>query len=269
MRRARSPTYPRRERWRRPLCRGVADRQVGQLPSCCRRSRHQSGVHGQHVDHALRGRSLPADPALAPNAPPPTTARPPMTEVSSATRVRVLMPETVRGLPRRWTLLCLLGERGSRPTACGGEATCGGRTGLPDRVNLSRTVSERPKDHVSKTCVGATPPWVQIPPVPPQKTPVHAGVFSLLRVPVVRLWCRSCAGRPELCRRSRDAGAGAGDLRPDVLSELDPCAYPAGRHAATAREGPQNHRPPWHWVVPEEDARVSDPVSAWRRSHHR
>ena len=30
------------------------------------------------------------------------------------------------------------------------------------------TVSERPKDHVSKTCVGETPPWVQIPPVPPE-----------------------------------------------------------------------------------------------------
>ena len=28
-------------------------------------------------------------------------------------------------------------------------------------------VSERPKEHASKACVGATPPWVQIPPPPP------------------------------------------------------------------------------------------------------
>ena len=28
-------------------------------------------------------------------------------------------------------------------------------------------VSERPKEHASKACVGETPPWVQIPPPPP------------------------------------------------------------------------------------------------------
>jgi hypothetical protein len=28
-------------------------------------------------------------------------------------------------------------------------------------------VSERPKEHASKACEGATPPWVQIPPLPP------------------------------------------------------------------------------------------------------
>ena len=28
-------------------------------------------------------------------------------------------------------------------------------------------VSERPKEHASKACVGASPPWVQIPPPPP------------------------------------------------------------------------------------------------------
>ena len=31
-------------------------------------------------------------------------------------------------------------------------------------------VSERPKEHASKACVGATPPWVQIPPPPPGAT---------------------------------------------------------------------------------------------------
>ena len=29
-------------------------------------------------------------------------------------------------------------------------------------------VSERPKEHASKACVGATSPWVQIPPPPPK-----------------------------------------------------------------------------------------------------
>ncbi len=28
-------------------------------------------------------------------------------------------------------------------------------------------VSERPKEHASKACVGETQPWVQIPPPPP------------------------------------------------------------------------------------------------------
>ena len=31
-------------------------------------------------------------------------------------------------------------------------------------------VSERPKEHASKACEGATPPWVQIPPPPPAKS---------------------------------------------------------------------------------------------------
>jgi hypothetical protein len=33
------------------------------------------------------------------------------------------------------------------------------------------TVSERPKVQLSKSCVGESPPWVQIPPVPPEKRP--------------------------------------------------------------------------------------------------
>jgi hypothetical protein len=31
---------------------------------------------------------------------------------------------------------------------------------------LGGGVSERPKEHASKACEGATPPWVQIPPPP-------------------------------------------------------------------------------------------------------
>jgi hypothetical protein len=34
------------------------------------------------------------------------------------------------------------------------------------------TVSERPKVQLSKSCVVERPPWVQIPPVPPEKSPV-------------------------------------------------------------------------------------------------
>ncbi len=54
-------------------------------------------------------------------------------------------------------------------------------------------VSERPKEHASKACVGASPPWVQIPPPPPQalvqiegrstdRKPVPSGAGFLARV---------------------------------------------------------------------------------------
>jgi hypothetical protein len=36
-------------------------------------------------------------------------------------------------------------------------------------------VSERPKEHASKACEGATPPWVQIPPPPPTVGDIRAG----------------------------------------------------------------------------------------------
>ena len=35
------------------------------------------------------------------------------------------------------------------------------------------TVSERPKVQLSKSCVGESPPWVQIPPVPPCRLGDH------------------------------------------------------------------------------------------------
>src|SRR6478735_6284287 len=39
--------------------------------------------------------------------------------------------------------------------------------GLPTRYPSRRgSVSERPKEHASKACVGESPPWVQIPPLP-------------------------------------------------------------------------------------------------------
>ena len=40
-------------------------------------------------------------------------------------------------------------------------------------------VSERPKEHASKACEGATPPWVQIPPPPLSRT--DGGVVARLR----------------------------------------------------------------------------------------
>src|SRR4051794_35236100 len=49
---------------------------------------------------------------------------------------------------------------GSRPSGPVGSLVCGG-------------VSERPKEHASKACEGATPPWVQIPPPPPNATQDH------------------------------------------------------------------------------------------------
>ena len=58
--------------------------------------------------------------------------------------------------------------RALQVTACGGRSDPGCHHAPPGSCKLfPGTVSERPKDHVSKTCVGATPPWVQIPPVPP------------------------------------------------------------------------------------------------------
>src|SRR6478609_8346943 len=44
--------------------------------------------------------------------------------------------------------------------------------GLPTRYPSRRgSVSERPKEHASKACVGESPPWVQIPPLPPVEGP--------------------------------------------------------------------------------------------------
>lgn len=53
-------------------------------------------------------------------------------------------------------------------------------------------MSERPKEHASKACEGATPPWVQIPPPPPasrtKKDPaLHRGVL-LLAAGLPALW---------------------------------------------------------------------------------
>src|ERR1700748_652895 len=39
-------------------------------------------------------------------------------------------------------------------------------------------VSERSKEHASKACEGATPPWVQIPPPPPNRRSLTCG-FTL------------------------------------------------------------------------------------------
>ena len=40
------------------------------------------------------------------------------------------------------------------------------------------TVSERPKVQLSKSCVGESPPWVQIPPVPPHASPRDPSVYK-------------------------------------------------------------------------------------------
>ncbi len=49
-----------------------------------------------------------------------------------------------------------------------GQTGTGGPTGLgPSATLVERgSVSERPKEHVLKTCEGATSPWVRIPPLP-------------------------------------------------------------------------------------------------------
>ena len=41
------------------------------------------------------------------------------------------------------------------------------------------TVSERPKVQLSKSCVGESPPWVQIPPVPLFESPEIPAILGL------------------------------------------------------------------------------------------
>src|SRR3954451_4334093 len=62
-------------------------------------------------------------------------------------------------------------------------------------------VSERPKEHASKACVGASPPWVQIPPPPP-------AVLS----PRITSWSGAWCVRPPQrhCAPSAHAGTVAG-----------------------------------------------------------
>ena len=40
-------------------------------------------------------------------------------------------------------------------------------------------MSERPKVQLSKSCVGESPPWVQIPPVPPIIIRLHGSVCAV------------------------------------------------------------------------------------------
>jgi hypothetical protein len=64
------------------------------------------------------------------------------------------------------------------------------------------SVSERPKEHASKACVGESPPWVQIPPLPhpegPQpQNPADLGAFVMPGTPSsvsagsAEVWCPS------------------------------------------------------------------------------
>ena len=58
--------------------------------------------------------------------------------------------------------------------------------GVPTPCNLSRGgVSERPKERASKARVGATSPWVQIPPPPPSSKGylVRGAPYSIRRTP--------------------------------------------------------------------------------------
>src|SRR5450830_1145082 len=54
-------------------------------------------------------------------------------------------------------------------SACAASATAiRSRTRRPGILAAPGSVSERPKEHASKACVGESPPWVQIPPLPPR-----------------------------------------------------------------------------------------------------
>ena len=65
-------------------------------------------------------------------------------------------------------------------------------------------VSERPKEHASKACVGASPPWVQIPPPPPASTATSYESWRL---------CLDSYDVPEAQVKARAAAGSSGDRR--------------------------------------------------------
>ena len=78
------------------------------------------------------------------------------------------------------------------------------RGGAPSTL-LGGGVSERPKEHASKACEGASPPWVQIPPPPPTGTPgsMRPGVSCL----AVARGCREAERVPRGTSGSGDDGS--------------------------------------------------------------
>lgn len=73
---------------------------------------------------------------------------------------------------------CAAGRRAHRPRISG-PCTRVIAAMRPEACNLLRGgVSERPKEHASKACVGATSPWVQIPPPPPRSMRAPDGASS-------------------------------------------------------------------------------------------
>src|SRR5450830_1523513 len=77
-------------------------------------------------------------------------------------------------------------------SACAASATAiRSRTRRPGILAAPGSVSERPKEHASKACVGESPPWVQIPPLPHwglDETQAPRVTKPLLRGPVRPCW---------------------------------------------------------------------------------
>ena len=79
-----------------------------------------------------------------------------------------------------------------------------GRPGVQRSGNLcGGGVSERPKEHASKACDGASRPWVQIPPPPPARSATGPARPATVPVPA--------GGRPRGCLRPR---SGPGRVAP-------------------------------------------------------
>ena len=70
-------------------------------------------------------------------------------------------------------------------------------------------VSERPKEHASKACVGASPPWVQIPPPPPFAALARTGHGRRSTFPGRLIPLGADLRRPFGCADQRAPGAGA------------------------------------------------------------
>src|SRR4051812_45910202 len=102
-------------------------------------------------------------PAQAPT-PTPTVDSP---AVTSATFLLLPIPALY---PRRYPVASIRNRpHGQLPI---------GATRTGSRTVVGGTVSERPKVQLSKSCVGESPPWVQIPPVPPRASPRNPCIYK-------------------------------------------------------------------------------------------
>ena len=113
-------------------------------------------------------------------------------------------------------------------------------------------VSERPKEHASKACVGVTPPWVQIPPPPPHGRAIVVALRAAderASADSDRTSCRlppraGRSGSPRQSRGTRPDGRFSGDpahCSGSATTRTRSCA-PVDHNAFTAVSCSSTHR---------------------------